>query len=349
MFKKLTSLAIGVVVAVSLCACGTVKKDTNKASNNQKYEKIIRDASKKLRSTYADYIVTNTIESPNDTSEYLEVMHGDVSYTEYSVDKDNKLGTIKYGTSNSISYALTDWLDSDGKYYMFTTDKDKKSVIYKLNEGYKKYVEDRPYLYVNKLLDSATSISKYDDLTLDLGEGSEKFDSYKIKVKGSALKEIFGANSYGMYKSLVDDKSTDKNIVKLCKYYLQDLDMNLTFSDANVVVGIDTNGILKYVCIEAGGLGSRMYFTKAVVATKNNNVRNTPDFTNAVDFSTSLKELADYVSSYKNYDEALKALNEKSGVDSTNSTVKGEKSDTKKSDTKTETKSKSKLKLNKEE
>lgn len=306
MLKKLASLALSLTLAVSLCACSQSNMTTNDL--NEEYVNVVKDAANKLNETYSDYIITTTLNAPDGNTEYIEVVHDDISYTEYSVDSDDNLGTLSYGSSDTMSYALTDWLDSDGKYYIFSSDETGSNVIYTLPESYKTYVEDRIYLHVNDLLDSATEIKPFDDITLDLGEGEETFKTYKLKVKGEALKEILGSSSYGVYKCIADDKKSDSNVAKLCGYYLQDLDMSLTFSDSNVVVGIDSNGILKYICLETGGLGTRLYLTKAVVATKNTNLRGTPDFTNTVDFTSSLTDLANYVADYDNYEDALTAL-----------------------------------------
>ena len=167
-----------------------------------------------------------------------------------------------------------------------------------------------------------------------MGDGSQTYTSYKVKVPASVVKDVLGVSTYGVYKTIEDDKDTSANIKKLCSYYLEDLDMNLTFSDANVILGIDSDGILKYACLEVGGLGTRLYYTKAVVATKNSNVRSTPDFTNAQTYASSLSDLADYVADYDSYDEAVKALNEKSSLanssteSSTETTTESEESTT---------------------
>lgn len=312
MFKKIFSLALCGVMLVSLSACSGSNSDTAKL--NEDYVKTVRDAAEKLNSTYTDYIVTTTLEAPDGDTQYLEVKHGDVSYTEYSVDDDNKVGTVAYGSSDSITYSLTDWLTKDGKYYMFGADNDGNSVTYSLPDSYKDLVSDRVMLYANKFLDTAISINKYDDLTLNLGEGEETYTGYKVKVPASTVKDVLGVATYGVYKTVEDDKSTSANIKKLCSYYLEDLNMNLTFSDANVIMGIDSDGILKYVCLEVGGLGTRLYYTKAVVATKNSNVRSTPDVSNAKTYASSLSDLADYVADYDNYEDAVKALNNKSSL-----------------------------------
>lgn len=331
MFKKFLSFALCGIMLVSLSACSNGQET---AQLNSEYVTAVKDAAAKLNSTYTDYIITTTLEAPDGDTQYLEVKHEDTSYTEYSVSDDNEVGTIAYGSSDSITYSLTDWLTKDGKYYMFGSDNDGKSVTYSLPTAYKDLVSDRVMLYANKFVDNALSIEKYDDLTLNLGDGSQTYTSYKVKVPASVVKDVLGVSTYGVYKTIEDDKDTSANIKKLCSYYLEDLDMNLTFSDANVILGIDSDGILKYACLEVGGLGTRLYYTKAVVATKNSNVRSTPDFTNAQTYASSLSDLADYVADYDSYDEAVKALNEKSSLtnssteSSTETTTESEESTT---------------------
>lgn len=331
MFKKFLSFALCGIMLVSLSACSNGQET---AQLNSEYVTAVKDAAAKLNSTYTDYIVTTTLEAPDGDTQYLEVKHEDTSYTEYSVSDDNEVGTIAYGSADSITYSLTDWLTKDGKYYMFGSDNDGNSVTYSLPTAYKDLVSDRVMLYANKFVDNALSIEKYDDLTLNLGDGSQTYTSYKVKVPASVVKDVLGVSTYGVYKTIEDDKDTSANIKKLCSYYLEDLDMNLTFSDANVILGIDSDGILKYACLEVGGLGTRLYYTKAVVATKNSNVRSTPDFTNAQTYASSLSDLADYVADYDSYDEAVKALNEKSSLtnssteSSTETTTESEESTT---------------------
>lgn len=331
MFKKFLSFALCGIMLVSLSACSNGQETAQLSSE---YVTAVKDAAAKLNSTYTDYIVTTTLEAPDGDTQYLEVKHEDTSYTEYSVSDDNEVGTIAYGSADSITYSLTDWLTKDGKYYMFGSDNDGNSVTYSLPTAYKDLVSDRVMLYANKFVDNALSIEKYDDLTLNLGDGSQTYTSYKVKVPASVVKDVLGVSTYGVYKTIEDDKDTSANIKKLCSYYLEDLDMNLTFSDANVILGIDSDGILKYACLEVGGLGTRLYYTKAVVATKNSNVRSTPDFTNAQTYASSLSDLADYVADYDSYDEAVKALNEKSSLtnssteSSTETTTESEESTT---------------------
>ena len=63
--------------------------------------------------------------------------------------------------------------------------------------------------------------------------------------------------------------------------------------------------------LEIGGLGARMYVTKAVVDVRNQNVRDTPDFSGAVPVVSTMAELADFVAQYPDYESALSALHDK--------------------------------------
>ena len=163
MRKKLFSLALGLVLVTSLCACSKTT-ETKEEALNQDYIQTVRDAATKLKTTYKDYVVTTGIEAPDGNIEYIEVQHGDCNYTEYSVDADNNYGTIPYGSEDKISYSLSDWITEDGQYYMFAADNEGKDVIYTLPENYTDYVSDRTYLYVNTILDGAKSIEKYKDM-----------------------------------------------------------------------------------------------------------------------------------------------------------------------------------------
>lgn len=314
MSKKFFSLALCFILLVSFSACSS---ESTEGDLNKEYIQSVRDAADKLESTYTDYIIANTLDAPDGTTQYIEVAHAGDCYTEYSVDNDGNYGTIEYGTEENITYALNDWVTKDGKYYIFSADDGGNDIIYTLPDSYSKYVEDRTSLYVNDLLNNAKSIEKDDDFTADLGFGEETFSCYTIKVDSKAVKEILGVSSYGIYSTIQEDEGADTDIGKLCGYYLEDINMNLTFSDANIIIGIDNNGILRYMCLETGGLGTRLYLTKAVVATQNNNVRTTPDFTEAVKYSTTLEDMAEYVASFDSYEDAINSLDENTIIEET--------------------------------
>ena len=316
MRKKLFSLALVFCLVFSLSACSNVNGTTsdNKAETDSKKDgdaidekmvQTVRDAAKKLKDTYTDYIVSTTMQAPDGNITYLNVQHGDVNYTEYSVDDDKNVGTIAYGEKDDINYLMTDYVDNNGICYLFQSDSDGNPVVYKLPRTYTKYVKDRGMLYTNDLLDNVMS-------SIDLGideESNEKIHRFKFKIKNDCIKSILGLSSYCIYSSILDSQDiSSEHIKKLCKYYLEDINMNLTFSDAVLIVGVDSNNILKYVSFEVGGLGSRLYFTEEVVSTTNDNIRDKPDLTKTVNFENSLKDIADYISGYDNYDDAVKAL-----------------------------------------
>ena len=85
--------------------------------------------------------------------------------------------------------------------------------------------------------------------------------------------------------------------------------MNLTFSDAIVTIGV-SDDMLKYMSLETGGLGTRLYLTKSVIM-GSISPRQEPDFSEAKDYTTTLQEKADYISEFDSYDEILEALSNK--------------------------------------
>lgn len=298
------------LLMVSLLVCGCEDGGSQKADSlNQAYVKAIKDAAEKLKSTYTDYVVVTSVEAPDGKFEYLECQHEGDNYTEYSVDENNELGTVSYGSAETITYSLMDWLTADGKYYIFGEDNSGNGQVYSVPEGYSEVLDDRCFLYVNDLLAGAISVEPYKDLTMNFGSGDEVFKCYKLRVSSETLKPIIGAGSYSLYKSINDSQADGTSIKKLTDYYLEDLEINLTFSDATVIVGIDNNNILKYMYLEVGGLGTRMYMAKAVVATSNSNLREMPDVSGVVPYEDSLRDFADYVATFDSYEDALEAMN----------------------------------------
>ena len=316
-FRKLFILVVSGVLLLTGCS----NPVPNGGVVNSPLVKEVKDSAVKLKSENKDYIISNSLSAPEGITEYIDVISEKGVYTEFPVDADKNLGTLKYGSKPSIQYSLSDWYTNDGRYYIFTTDKTGKEVVSILPDTYKAYVDDKPYLYINKLLDGVKEIKKSDPIQLDLGQGEQSFTCYIMKVDSKVLPEILGASSYGLYKSISEAKDTDKNVKKLSDFYLQDLSDNMVFSDAKVTVGVDTDGLLRYIDISVGGLGSRLHLVKAVVSLSNANKRAEPDFTKAVDFRASLKDLADFVSQYDDYDSALNALNAKEQSVSTDSAI----------------------------
>lgn len=293
---------------LTVCLMLTMLAGCNEAEVNQSYKNEIAAAAKKLNDTYTNYIIETTIEFGQDGKMYIEVVKGDDIYTEYSVDEDGRMGMIPYGSDDTISYAMVDWTH-DGTYYGIGSYEDEDVFIKFPDSFAKKYAHDREMLFVNRLLAGAKEITVRGDMQIETVTGLETYKSYKIIVSSSTMSEILGYDSVGVYKSMKESEKSGSNITKLCDFYLEELEPTLACSDGTIIVGIDQNGILKFMSFELGGLGTRMYMSKVVVDVSNQNVRETPDFTKSVPLSTTMTEMAEFIAPYKTHDEIVNALN----------------------------------------
>lgn len=297
------------------CTSGAPAKDVSQTD--------VKDLKKALAElkTHDEYMVRTVMDAPDGDASYLEVVTDGGSYTEFPVDAEgNVTETIQTNEDGTNSFALMDWLNKDGTMYLTKQDEDGSAGYYSLPKEYGKKMLSRNVGYFDDMVDKFTSIEKQEEtITGDIGDGEEKYTTYRCELPAEEVKNILGATSYELYETYAKLKSTDKDIKKLCEYYMDDLDMSLTFSDAivNVAVASDT---LRQVTIEVGGLGTRMFITKSFLLNGNADVREKPDFSNAEDFTKSLEEIASYVAEYDSYEEAIQALNEKSSMDATNST-----------------------------
>lgn len=303
--KKAVSLLLCLSMLFALSACGG-----DSAGASSQYTAEIKASADKLSSTYTNYIIATTVEFAGNTQEYIEVVKGDDIYTEYSVSEDGVLGTIPYGSSETIQYALVDWTH-DNQFYSFAGTADNGDVIYKFPTNYAtKYAGDREMLFVNRLLAGASNITPKDDIQVDIdGTGVATYKGYQMTVSAKTVADILSFDTQGLYLSIKDEEKSGSNISKLCDFYLEDMTGIWTYSDARVVVGVDSNMMLRFMTLEVGGLGTRMYVTKTVVATSNPNVRETPDFTTAVPLVSTMKEMADIIAQYPDHDSAVAALN----------------------------------------
>lgn len=302
--KKIVAVLLSAAMVLGLCACGS----TDGPTINEEYKTEIAAAAKKLSDTYSNYVISNSVERDSSGYEYIECVKGGDVYTEYSVDEEGYLGTIQYGSVETASYILSDWTH-DGKYYSFTVDDEGNDAIYLFPSSYAtKYNYDREMLWANRLLAGALSIEPYNTIQLTTADGISDLKTFKMTVSGSTIADLFSAESKGTYLALKDEEKSGTNIAKLCDYCIDDYEKVNVYADAEVLVGIDENGILKYVEIAVGGLGTMMYMTKIVADVRNPNVRDLPDFTGSVPIASTLVELADFVAQYPDYDSAMSAL-----------------------------------------
>ena len=132
---------------------------------------------------------------------------------------------------------------------------------------------------------------------------------YECGLPADKVKDIVALQSYGQYKFTAEDENCDPNIKALLEYYLKQLDVPLTFSDAKVYVGLDDKGVLSYVGLETGGGGNYFYYTQYLIEPDSgNNLRDVPDFSSAVPYESQFKDIAAFVATYPTTAEGVHAL-----------------------------------------
>lgn len=296
MKKKLSVLVLCSLVVSLFSGCSNV---TGMTGNQEDISKI-QEAYTNLQNLDKVYEIANIYQSPSENLCYLEVCNPDgSSYTEYSVDDNGSFGnTISRENSD---FMLTDWITKDGEGYVLVGENE----WLKYPNNYINTIKSRNIMYLDLMMDNLKNVSYLEDTTLSVGTGEESFSMYKANLSSDIVRKLLGIGSEELYKAIKED-TINENISKLCGFYLEDIDFTMKFSDANVYIGL-SNNILRYVQLEVGGLGTRLYDTKAVVV-EDINLRDEPDLSGALPYESSLKDIADYVSEYDTYDEALEAL-----------------------------------------
>lgn len=169
-------------------------------------------------------------------------------------------------------------------------------------------VSGRTTLYMDKYLDSLYNIESKGKQTIETDAGSFEYTVYTANIPSSVVKDVCGIDTLGLYKHVKDDNSDNDNIGKLMDVYINNLDDTLTFSKGTISFGIDGNGVLTYVQLSAGGLGTSMKYTKEIVLNPSLDFRSLPDFSQSKEFIDNITDLANYVAKYDSYDDAMKAL-----------------------------------------
>lgn len=301
-FKRVTSVVLVGLMIFSLTACSS---STSEKSDLEENKKVLSDALDVLNSS-GDYIISTSVNAPDGDVYYITVNTSDGCYTEYPVDADGNYGTLSYkDITDNQEYMLTDyWIDSETSY--FINPSEDGTLAYKYPAEYSKTLENRGKMYFPEMLEQFTSIKYKEQITADIGNGEEELKIYECVLPSSYMHDYFGKTNQALYTAIVNE-TKDENIKNLCQYYLDEYDMTLTFSDANVYVGIDSTGKLKYIDIMVGGLGSKMYMVMSVLDNSFTS-RTTPDFSNALNYVDSLSDVADYVADYDSVEEGLNAL-----------------------------------------
>lgn len=265
------------------------------------------------------YIVSSQMVAPDGQASFLEVYKDGVSYTEFPTSEDDSEGTDDT-KDGQISYSLSDWLTSDGHYYMYQNTGEETGSFFKMPKSYSNVIAKRNTLYKDDIIGGITSFKKLDKkekLDISEGNGEEEFDVYTGKMESSAVKSLLGKNTQSLYESIKKDYPDEENICKYADMNLEELGMSLTFSDAKVKFYVK-DGMLRQFRLECGGLGSRLSLIKTVYLKLEYSDREEPDFSGSTDYIESIRNQANEYAKYDTYDEAIEAMYNEQASDADN-------------------------------
>lgn len=282
---------LGVVLLVS-SGCGSEVEDNGVKS-------VVLGAAEKLRANDA-YVISSVLSDNYSQFYSVDVKSGGAVYTQFPVDDeaDGAVGTLPYGYAEEMQYSMSEY-QADDAVYVFSGDE-----LYVMPEGYRSWVAGKEDMFVSQMANVGYGFMKEEPMYQD---GGAEVACYSFKVPAADVAKVLGASTYGMYASVLEEHRDD-NIGKLCQYYLDDYDFVMKTSDANVYVGVDADGLLCYCMVEVGGLGQRMYLTKMLYDVGNAQPDYGFDFSEAVEYSKTLSDFADYVAECGGLEEAYKAM-----------------------------------------
>lgn len=321
MLKKLSSLVLVCCLLFSFSACSS-KPSTG----------YLKTALENLRNYNKPYIISTAVEYNLFDVGYMynEVVVGNDSYMQYGITEDGEISSSIYGSEDNAQYLVVDYY-KDGVFSSFNI-ADGSAIRYPLS--YSKYVESRNVLNVDIILENLKSFEKVTSSSYTDVDGNViDIDLYEGKVDGKSLVDIFGVDTYSLYKSVSSDTTVNANVRKLCGYYLEESAPDYTYSDASVYIGITTgeNPMVVNIDLAAGGLGTKVFMTKFIMDFDcSDSVVDYPEVTETVTFESTIQETADFVAKYDSYSEALvamkheeqlKNLNENNSVESEESEV----------------------------
>lgn len=320
------SRKVAMVVAVASLLCsftGCSKGDTSSTAessstssesavvgNTQVKEKVINGV-EQLRNREDNFLIANEMSMPSGDIYYIEIIDNNLgnAYTEYPVDDSGNLGTVSFYDTSGAQYQLFDWWTLSGKSYTFQLTDEEGGIWYEMPDGYGTSLQSRNVLYLDVLTANAYEFNDGSKLTED--DEEDDVHLYTCKVPSEDVTKAMGIDSLSLYESILNEAVNidDSATKELCKKYLDELSMNLVYSDGLLTIQM-TNGEITGMTLEAGGLGTRMYITKTIANSGDDlEMRDVPDFTGAAKYYDSVKELADYVAQYGSYEEAMIELN----------------------------------------
>lgn len=309
-----TGIALG-ILAGGLVACNHSKTSLTESSFTESSQAVVGDVLSRdklleglntLKAREDAYLIASEMSMPDGDVFYIEVIDNALgnAYTEYPVDKDGNVGTLSFYSGENTQYQLFDWWTLSGKSYTFQSTDEQGGIWLEMPTKYGEVLKSRNTMYLDILLEDAYDFNDGSDIT---EEGGAEVKLYTCKVPSSRVSEVMGIDSLELYYSIYEDAiaNNDKPTVSLAQKYIDELNMNLVFSEGLLTIQT-TDGNITGMTLEAGGCGTRMYLTKTIALFGDDvKLRDVPDFTGASKYYDSVKELADYVEQYGSYEEAM--------------------------------------------
>ena len=297
---------------IALTGCSSTGDKQSSGDISDEISSKIDSSIDGLRNYDKDYMVSVSIEMPNSAKYYLECNDDTNSYTQYSISPEGILGNVPYERADNTQFMLYDWVTTSNQGYLLNQSQFANSTAEKwftLPESYSERLLSRRVLYMDVFKPDIYDFKEAEPKQIDFGSGIVTMQMYKGKVHSKAVKEVLGYDSLGLYTALREEakSKSDDNMLNLLDIYIDDLNMDYTFSDGILEVGV-YDGVLRYLCLEVGGLGNRLTYTKTVLDFDSALAYDMPVFSKTKGYYSEIKEMADYVAKYDSYDEAMQAL-----------------------------------------
>ena len=328
-FKRhplLLTIAMGVVAVVCLCYVGItarheaevletqVTKEEHFLTPEENYfiEELYNGIDK-LYKYDKDYIVTTYLAQPSGNSGYYDYVKANKDSYNMTPDEMVMSADTAYQNGENLDkYVMTDYYNSEKDLVTFLSYEDGKPEYFSSPDSYADYIADRSILYAGNLVTRVKEFTNHEEATVDIGNGEEKITFYQARVDASAIREVLEVGSYTLFYRVAQEAydKGDEGMYSLFNYYCDAMDDSLTFSDGTVLFGLDSDGMLKYISISTGGIGSTMQSTKCVITdTSKVEVQDAPASPETYErFYAIYQDLADEVAQYDNIEDAFREI-----------------------------------------
>lgn len=314
---KIVALMMAVVFTLGGCGASTSTSNTvstestftvsSDVKSSEDYKKVSDAITKAMESD--NFVVATMVNSPSDSSTYIEVYDNGKSYTRLPDGNTNYTGTSWQTRVDGNAYILSDYIDKDGNMYLAETADGVSYEMYSVPKSYSASSKSRKVMFLDVLLNGTKDISFTETITTDLGSGEVELDIYSLTVDSSAVRELHKTGSYNMYDSIRKEYSDEVGLNKLMTWYLEDIERTLHFSDGDLIVALDKDGMPRYMSMQMGGLGTFATISKSIVDITDDAKIEEPDLSQAVEYKTMLQSYADFAKDFDTIEEMFDAMN----------------------------------------